>query len=78
MPAPAGPIDHVTALLAALVTVAVNCAVWLPFNTVVAAVTLTATEGSSIIIVDEDAVVFAWLVATTVTVRAVVMVDGAV
>ena len=45
-PAPAGLTDHVTALLEALVTVAVSCAAWAPFNAVVAGVTFTATEGA--------------------------------
>ena len=40
--------------------------------------TLTATEGSSVIVVDEDAVVSARLVAVTVTVCAEVLVAGAV
>jgi hypothetical protein len=78
VPAPAGIIDHVTVLLAALVTVAVNCAAWLPFNTVVAGVTLTAGDGSSVIAVDEDAVASARLLAVTITVCAAFMVAGAV
>lgn len=44
----------------------------------VAGLTLTATGGSSVIVVDEDAVVSARLVAVSVTVCAVAMVVGAV
>src|SRR5450756_1378881 len=44
----------------------------------VAGVTLTATGGCSVIVVDEDAVVSARLVAVTVTVSAAVMIAGAV
>jgi hypothetical protein len=46
-PTPAGLIDHVTALLAVLVTVAVSCAVWPMFSAVVAGLTLTATGGAA-------------------------------
>ena len=77
-PTPAGLSDHVTALLSVLVTVAVSCAVWPLFSAMVAGLTLTATEGSSVIVVDEEAVELARLVAVTVTVCAVLMVAGAV
>ena len=77
-PPATGLTDHVTALFALLVTIAVSCAVWPLFSAVFAGLTLTATEGSSVIAVDEDAVVSAKLVAVTVTVCAVVMVAGAV
>jgi len=77
-PIPTGLIDHVTALLAELVTVAVSCVVWPLFSAEVAGLTLTVTEGSSVIVADEDAVVFARLVAVAVTVCVVVMVAGAV
>ena len=45
-PSPAGLIDHVTALLVALVTVAVSCAVWPLFSAAVAGLTLIATGGA--------------------------------
>lgn len=61
-----------------LVPATVSCAVWPLFSAMVAGLTVTATEGSSVIVVDEDAVVSARLVAVTVTVCAVVMVAGAV
>jgi hypothetical protein len=57
-------------------TVAVSCAVWPLFSVVVAELTLTATGGCNVIVVDEDAVVSARLVAVTVTVCAVVMLEG--
>src|SRR5271170_8098327 len=78
VPAPAGIVDHVTALLAALVTVAVNCAVCAVFSNAVAGVTPTAGDGSSVIAVDEDAVASARLLAVTITVCAAFMVAGAV
>jgi hypothetical protein len=78
VPTPTGLTDHVTALFAALVTVAVSCVVWPLFSADVARLTLTETEGTSVIVADEDAVVSARLVAVTVTVCAVVMVVGAV
>jgi hypothetical protein len=46
-PIPAGLIDHVTALLAVLVTVAVSCAVWPPLSVMVAGLAFTAT-GSAV------------------------------
>jgi len=71
--------DHVTAWLAVLVTIAVNCTVWPLFSAVViAGLTLTATGGSSVIVVDEDAVGSATLVAVTLAVCAVVPDAGAV
>jgi len=45
-PTPTGLIDHVTALLAALVTVAVSCAVWPLLIAIVAGLTLAATGGA--------------------------------
>jgi hypothetical protein len=58
-PIPTGLIDHITALLAALVTVAVSCAVWPLFSAVVAGLTFTATGGTVplkiMICADEDA-----------------------
>ena len=45
-PTPAGEVDHVTALLAALTTVAVSCADWLLLRVVTAGFTLTATVGA--------------------------------
>ena len=77
-PAPTGLVDHVTALSGVLVTVAVSCAVWPLFSAMVTGFTFTATDGSSVIVVDEDAAVSARLVAVTVTHCAVVMVPGAV
>jgi len=44
----------------------VSCAVWPLFSAMVAGLTVTATEGFSVIVVDEDAVVSARLVAVTV------------
>jgi len=72
-PTPAGLIDQVTAWLAALITVAVSWVAWPAFSAVVAGLTLSATGGSSAIVVDEDAVGSARLVAVTVVVCAVVM-----
>jgi hypothetical protein len=77
-PTPAGLMDQVTPLLVALVTVAVSCAVCPLFSAAVAGVTLTAIEGSSVIVVDENAVGSDRLVAVTVTVCAEVMIAGAV
>lgn len=51
--------------LAAFVTVAVICSVCPLFSAVAAGLTLTATDGSSVIGVDGDAVVSAMLVAVT-------------
>jgi hypothetical protein len=45
-PIPTGLIDHVTALLAVLVTVTVSWAVWPLFSAVVAGLTLTTTGGA--------------------------------
>jgi hypothetical protein len=45
-PTPPGLIDQVTALLAALITVAVSCAVWPLLRAIVAGLTLTATGGA--------------------------------
>jgi hypothetical protein len=45
-PIPTGLIDHVTALLAVLVTVAVSCAVWPLFRAVVTGLTLTSMGGA--------------------------------
>ncbi len=45
-PTPAGEIDHVTALLAALTTVADSCADWLLLRVAIAGFTLTATVGA--------------------------------
>jgi len=72
-PTPSGLIDHVTAWLTELVTVAVICALWPLFSVVVPELTLTAMGGSNVIVIDEDAVGSARLVAATVVVCAVVM-----
>ena len=45
-PIPIGLIDHVTDLLAVLVTVAVSCAVWPLSSAVIAGLTLTAMGGA--------------------------------
>jgi hypothetical protein len=45
-PTPAGEIDQVTALLAALATVAVSCAGWALLSVTVAGFTLTAMGGA--------------------------------
>lgn len=62
----------------AFVTVAVICLVWPLLSVVVVGLTLTATEGSSVNVAEEDAVGSARLVAVTVTFCAVVMAVGAV
>ncbi len=77
-PTPAGLTVHTTAWLAAWLTVAVSCVVWPPVRTALAGLTLTATEGSSVRVADEDAVASATLVAVTATVCAAAMLAGAV
>jgi len=61
-----------------LVTVAVSCCVWPPYNVAVAGLTLTVTGGYSVTVADPDFDVSAWLVAVTVTVWGEVTVVGAV
>ena len=48
-PAPAGLIDHVTAVLEALATVAASCAVWPPYRVAADGLTLTTAAGSSVV-----------------------------
>ena len=69
---------HVTEGFEAFVTLAVSCTVWPQLSSVVAGLTLTATEGTSVIADDKDAVVSARLVAVIVAACAVVTVAGAV
>jgi cellobiose-specific phosphotransferase system component IIC len=69
---------QITAVLLVLVTVAVSCCVWPPYNVAADGLTLTAIGGSSVIAADADFVVFAWLVAVTVTVVALATLAGAV
>jgi hypothetical protein len=46
VPTPTGPIDHVTALLAVLVTVAVSCVAWPLLSAALAGLTFTMTGGA--------------------------------
>ena len=78
VPVPTGLILQVTAVLLVFVTVAVNCCVWPPYNVAVAGLTLTATGGDNVTVAEADFDVFAWLVAVTVTVIALLMLAGAV
>ena len=50
VPALAGLIDHVTAVFAVPVTLAVNCCVWLAAKVLVAGVTEITTGGFSVIV----------------------------
>jgi hypothetical protein len=69
--------DQVTAVFEVLVTVAVNCCVWEAASAAVPGLRATAT-GVSVTVLEADFVVSAWLVAVTVTVCCVVMLEGAV
>jgi hypothetical protein len=78
VPIPAGATDHVTEVLLLNVTVAVNCCACPPESVDTPGVTLIGAEGSSVRMTDADWVVFAWLVAVTVTVSVAATVAGAV
>ncbi len=63
-----GPvIDHVTAVLSALLTVAVNCFLWEAYTLAVAGARVIET-GTRRILAAADLVGSVWLVAVTVTV----------
>jgi hypothetical protein len=74
----AGEIDHVADVLAEPVIEAVNCWVCAAESVVEVGETLTPTVGDNEIVTDAVLVESAALVAVTVTVCAVVMLDGAV
>jgi len=74
----AGLMDHVTAVLWALVTVAVNCCVWLIVRVAVAGATLMVRGGSRFTIAVPVLVPSTCIVAVTVTVCGEAMLDGAV
>jgi hypothetical protein len=59
VPVPAGEIVQVTPVLLVLVTVAVNCWVWPPYNVAVVGLTLTAIGGSRVMVAEAVAEVFA-------------------
>jgi hypothetical protein len=79
VPAPvAGLIVQVTAVLLVFKTVAVKVCVCPPFSVAVVGVTLTEIGGDKVTVAEPDALLFAWLVAVTVTVCWLVMLAGAV
>lgn len=78
VPTPAGLIDHVTAVLARSVTVAVNCCVPPCPNVTVVGDMVTVPGGFKVTVALADLVVSATLVTLTVTVCWLVNVAGAV
>lgn len=77
-PVVVGLIVHVTFVLAAPVTVAVNCCVWPCPRIAVVGATVTPTVGFSVTVALADLLVSATLVAVTVTVCCAVTLAGAV
>ena len=79
LPALAGEMDHVTAVLLVLTTLAENVCVWFAYSVAELGLTpLTATGGESVIVAEADAAVFATLTAVTDTVCCAEIVAGAV
>ena len=71
--------DQVTPVLPALATVAVNCWVQAAYSTAVVGATETLTgTGNRLIVAAAVWLLFAWLVAVTVSVCGAAMVAGAV